>query len=223
MDRVTLPVSAPVFDAQPESEKPVPGNNSVRQPIDGAANTEGIESIEHTASSVRQPDTGSLQEKIRQLEFQLSEKDEQLKVLQEQVAEQQAFESLNNLSGSLHQSVEAGLNDIASQASDVVLAALVKLLGQSLIRPEAALGAVKQVLNMENPAQIKRVLVSPTDLAHIEKYKKQLGFDERLHFIADEKIKTGGCILELESGVLDGRIDVQLKSLHELLKGTHVE
>lgn len=158
--------------------------------------------------------------KVNELESQLSQKEEELVELRLLRQKEMDFECISSLFESFESSVEAGIKEFSLQASDVVMAALVKILGKSLIKPEVSLSAIKEVINISNESEVHRILVSPEDYMLIEKYKVQLGFSEAFQFVSDARVESGGCILELSSGLVDGRIDVQLKTLHELLRNS---
>jgi flagellar biosynthesis/type III secretory pathway protein FliH len=158
--------------------------------------------------------------KVNELESQLSQKEDELVELRLLRQKEMDFECISSLFESFESSVEAGIKGFSLQASDVVIAALVKILGKSLIKPEVSLSAIKEVINISNESEVHRILVSPEDYMLIEKYKVQLGFSEAFLFVSDTRVESGGCILELSSGLVDGRIDVQLKTLHQLLRNS---
>lgn len=199
MDKVKIPVSAPLV------------SEVIGEPAVEDISTDAHESVQHERTQAL--------DLIQQLKEQNAAYESELSLLKEQLSEQKSFDLLYSVLSPLPDQVAELKHEFANQAADVVIAALVKILGQSLIRPEIALAAVKEVVNGEASSQILKVMVSAKDLSLIEKYKAQLALDERIQFVEDTRVQAGGCMLELASGVVDGRIDVQLKTLHTLLKG----
>lgn len=197
MNKVTLPVSATVIPEAPAPEEKVDSTNEIKaeDPVKG------------------------LKQKIQLLEQQLELKEAHIAELEASLVENRSLDDLSNLLSELSQTVNAELEQFSENASEVVLSALVKILGDAMVRPEVSLAAVKQVLQIGSSVDIQQVLVSAKDYSLLQKYKNQLGLDEQFTFKVDEKIQTGGCILNMESGVVDGRLDVQLKTLYETLKG----
>lgn len=162
----------------------------------------------------------ALNDKINILNNELLSKNnkiEELTLIQQEGAD---YDALNYLFQEFESSVKDAVDRFSYQASDVVVAALVKILGKSLVKPEVALAAIKEVVSSSNESEVHKVFVSPKDYLLIEKYKAQLQFSESINFVSDVKVESGGCILELTSGLVDGRVEVQLKTLHELLRNS---
>lgn len=162
----------------------------------------------------------AINDKINILNNELLSKNnkiEELTLIQQEGAD---YDALNYLFQEFESSVKDAVDRFSYQASDVVVAALVKILGKSLVKPEVALAAIKEVVSSSNESEVHKVFVSPKDYLLIEKYKAQLQFSESINFVSDVKVESGGCILELTSGLVDGRVEVQLKTLHELLRNS---
>lgn len=197
MNKVTLPVSATVMTNESSQEEIIKSPEVIKteDPVKG------------------------LSQKIELLEQQLKLQERHIAELEESLVENRSLDELSNLLGELSNTVTIELEQFSENASQVVMSALIKILGDAMVRPEVSLAAVKQVLKIGNSDDVQQVLVSAQDFALIQKYKNQLGLDKQFTFKVDEKVQTGGCILNMDSGVVDGRLDVQLKTLYETLKG----
>ncbi|MEY8195190.1 MAG: FliH/SctL family protein [Cycloclasticus sp.] len=183
-----------------------------------STNRPELSPLEKGVELVMNEEVAGLNSQIKDLEKTLEDKALEIQLLKGQLSEDSDFDRLHSVFQEMQGSVKDGLELFSNQASDVVVAALIKILGKSLLRPEVALAAISEVINSENASEIEKIIVSPADYILIEKYSSQLGFSGQFKFVSDLKVKTGGCILELGSGLVDGRIDVQLKTLHELLR-----
>lgn len=102
----------------------------------------------------------------------------------------------------------------------LALAAAEKIIGDELMmRPEAVEAVVARVIAAAGQARRLRVRVHPEDLSLLEHARQRLISEEGqlLELIADPEIGRGGCVLESESGEVDGRLETQLAALAELL------
>jgi len=115
------------------------------------------------------------------------------------------------------------LKDYEEKIVEVVLASVGKILGNQIIRPEIALAAVKEVLHRAGHQEHMRVHVSPKDHQNLEKYRRQISPANNIDYIADDRVKIGGCLVELDRGMLDGRIEIQLQTLVDCLSSVRQE
>ncbi len=103
------------------------------------------------------------------------------------------------------------------EVSKIVLAAVGKILGQALARPEPAMAAVKEVLQSVGYEDKLTVYVSAKDFRVFERYRRQISPNSSIEYVCDDRVTVGGCLVKLDKGMLDGRIEVQLKNLVETL------
>ncbi len=99
----------------------------------------------------------------------------------------------------------------------IVLASLYKILGEHLISPDVALAAIRNVLSQAGHQENMTVRISPEHHKYINSLKPSLEPASKVRYIADDQVQLGGCIIEPDRGLLDGRIETQLKALEELL------
>ena len=112
-------------------------------------------------------------------------------------------------------------SQLAEQCAEIVAEAFARIAGPLLSTPEAALGAVTEVLRRVKEGRGLVVRVSPADLPLLQLEETRLAAvvpGRSLKLVADARIDLGGCIVESSLGTLDGRMDVQLRELYATLR-----
>jgi flagellar assembly protein FliH len=112
------------------------------------------------------------------------------------------------------------LGGIVESATDIVLVAVGKILGDAFVAREAALTAVQEAVRRCHERSRLRVCVAPGDFEMLSTRHDELLERTRageLELVADERVELGGCIVETAAGSLDARLEVQLQRLHETL------
>lgn len=90
--------------------------------------------------------------------------------------------------------------------------------------PEILLYVVREALKRISDKGRIVIQTHPDDLALLHNnhdfMKKHLIVFEHVDFIATEKVRRGGCLIESESGIVDAQLDVQLEKIEQsLLEG----
>lgn len=130
------------------------------------------------------------------------------------------LDSLRQLIGTAREARNRYVEDLADEAAEIVLAAVVKILGDGFLDGSAALAAVAEAIGRSKARGKLLVRVSPPDHSLLEKRRGELmeSADTReIEIIADEQVKLGGCILDSGAASLDARLEVQLGRLREAL------
>ena len=131
------------------------------------------------------------------------------------------LESLRQLIGKALEARNRYVEDLADEAAEIVLAAVVKILGDGFVDGSAALAAVAAAIGRSKARGKLLVRVSPADHAILESRRAELleSADAReIEIVADDQVKLGGCILESAAAAsLDARLEVQLERLQEAL------
>lgn len=115
---------------------------------------------------------------------------------------------------------ESSLQALRAELTDVVLAAVAKVLGEQLANPNVVRASTEQLLKECGVGGPIRVLLAP---AQHEQLMKSGGAplawfrDRRLEIGVDERVRFGGCLLETAQGIVDGRFEVQLEKLRQVL------
>lgn len=103
---------------------------------------------------------------------------------------------------------------------EIVFEAVAKILGQAATNPEAVAEIVREVIRGAKDRSRLVVRVRRADLDWISLNREQLlsGIDAgSVDFVADDRVRLGGCILETPIGNLDGRLETQLAGLRDIL------
>jgi len=167
----------------------------------------------------------NLKNSLAEKEHQLDALAREITLLKEQIeqieTEKDESEDTEELLSYLLQEIRDGLDTafhgFTTEMADILSVSLAKILGEALVDKEIALSVIRNVIEQENLLDILQVRVSARDFELVSNHSN---FDDlqKLHFVPDLSVETGGCILQLRSGLVDGRVDVQLKSLTELMK-----
>jgi flagellar assembly protein FliH len=125
----------------------------------------------------------------------------------------------------VHEQAEAAFaaerDALAAQCAGVVAEVFFKLAGSALVKQEAILGAVTEVLRRVRDERELRIHVHPTDLKLLQSAEAGLVASlpgRTFTLVADDRVTAGGCIVESALGSLDGRLEVQLAGLVETLR-----
>lgn len=103
---------------------------------------------------------------------------------------------------------------------EVVFAAVTKILGEELARA-AGVQALVQCIASEIAAREQyTVRLAPADLELINQPRRMAPGSEAsagITYVADERVRIGGCIIETAAGSIDARLETQLQRLKEVL------
>ncbi len=111
---------------------------------------------------------------------------------------------------------QARLEGLKPVLVDTVLQALRHLLGE--LPPDARLEALApRVLDEATGARRVRLVVAPSDIAAgrhlLERWRALHPAVQTVELSDDECLAPGDCLVEMEAGAIDGRLDVRLASL----------
>lgn len=128
--------------------------------------------------------------------------------------------SLNALMETAARSLEQGIQGLEDEAVEVVYEAIGKILGTALLNRAGVMAIVKQVIGQAKERERLIIRVSRADFDMLNEYKVGLLEGAGLsncELVADERVVLGGCLLEASGGNLDGRLEIQLQQLREVL------
>jgi len=97
-----------------------------------------------------------------------------------------------------------------------------KIVGRELAENEDALGdvVIKAIRGIRHEKRIQ-IRVHPDDLDRIrsqkERIENEVGTGKEIEFREDRSISAGGCIVETDLGIIDARLDTQLRVLEKAL------
>lgn len=198
--------------------------NKITVPV---AKTEGLpaKTQEVDVSFSIELENKNLRNLIAQKDDQLEALSHEIILLKEKIEEietekgqnEDAEELLSFLLQEIRDGMDTAFHGFTTEMADIISVSLAKILGEALVDKEIALSVIRNVIEQENLLDILQVRVSARDFELVSSHSN---FEDlqKLHFVPDLSVETGGCILQLRSGLVDGRVDVQLKSLIELMK-----
>ncbi|AXQ28060.1 hypothetical protein D0B54_04945 [Solimonas sp. K1W22B-7] len=106
-------------------------------------------------------------------------------------------------------------------AVEIVFESLVRLLGRAFASSMGVASAVREVIDQHSAGQkTLAVRMAPSDLELLGETGLatiRSGLRAELQFEADERIQPGGCLIDMASGSLDARLDLQLERLKQAL------
>ncbi len=132
------------------------------------------------------------------------------------------IEHITTLLESLGSSLELVVEEHNSIIKEVIYIAICKVLGESLQGKDNRLALITHVLttiDCTNPYKIK---VSPNDYNILLKDITNKSNISNTIVEADERVEIGGCIVETNKGIFDGRLEVQLAHLKETIENSSV-
>jgi flagellar assembly protein FliH len=131
----------------------------------------------------------------------------------------ESVKKLNDIIALLHESRESYLANAEDAVVDLIFTIVGRIVGTPNSNKDAIACAVKNVMESErNSGQIV-VRVNPNDLEELKSQTNSFWNDDdpRIQFNGDSTILTGGAIVVSETGLLDARLDTQLKQVRDAL------
>jgi flagellar assembly protein FliH len=104
--------------------------------------------------------------------------------------------------------------------TDVVMGAVIKMLGEQLAHPQAIRAAIEQTMRESSVGAPLRVLIAPSQYDQLTKAGgSHLGWfkERRMELAPDVRVAHGGCLLETTAGYIDARFETQLARLREII------
>lgn len=115
------------------------------------------------------------------------------------------------------QGLKCQVTGMEGVAAEMTLAGLVKIVGDRYADEAFVLEATRHVAGQirDNARVILRVNKRDQDilLRHVTELKELLG--DAVEVVADTRVQTGGCLIEADTGMLDGRLETQIRNLQE--------
>lgn len=113
-----------------------------------------------------------------------------------------------------------GIEDICLE---LVFESIAKILGRELEKPEVITQIVKEVISKARETSCITLHVSRKDYDIIQENKQELESlvqGAKIDIVPDGRVMLGGCLLESPDGSLDGRLEMQIQRLKEVILNT---
>ena len=97
-----------------------------------------------------------------------------------------------------------------------------KIIGEQLrLHPDTIVEIVREVLKGTRPGKHLVIQVNETEAgqvrARLDHLKESLGVSSEIEIVASVSVRPGGCVIESELGIIDARLETQLKCLEDVL------
>lgn len=97
-----------------------------------------------------------------------------------------------------------------------------KIIGEHLqLHPDTIVGIVRQALEGSRFGKHLTIQVSEPEAQevrrHVQRLKDSLGFSSEIEIVASPNLAPGDCVIESELGIVDARLETQLKCLEDAL------
>lgn len=130
-------------------------------------------------------------------------------------------DKLNDLINSIVKSKNDYLLEIEDEFVEIILAAVVKIVGDIAPTEKCVKNIVRNVIKSITNKNEVEVLVSPEDIQLLTEITDTESSLNRIKLSADSMIEAGGCIIRSDAGSLDARLDVQLGMFKEIMLSTY--
>ena len=133
----------------------------------------------------------------------------------------EAIEALQTLNVEAERAFDTEATQLREGCAEIVAQVFFKLAGAALVKPEAVVGVVVEVLKRVREERELRIHVNPHDLPVLRTAEAGIAASlpgRQFTLVADGRVETGGCIVESTLGSLDGRLELQLAELVATLR-----
>ncbi len=97
-----------------------------------------------------------------------------------------------------------------------------KIIGEQLtLEPDRIVAIVREVLRGTRPGKHVTLQVNDSEAqqvrSHVDRLKQVVGANCDIEIVGSASIAAGGCVVESELGIIDARLETQLKCLEDVL------
>lgn len=167
---------------------------------------------------------GEVTEKVAELEIIVEQEkksgfDEGLKNGATAAEEEQAdkLEKMEELISSIEKSFELKVADVESILKDAIFTGVTRILGDALINDDERINMVHNVVKTISTSQPYTLRLSEHDYNILNNQKSDMKKFNSKTIISDHRVELGGCIVDTEKGIFDGRLEVQLARLKDVI------
>jgi len=109
---------------------------------------------------------------------------------------------------------------LKSQMTDLVLAAVAKIIGEQLTDPQVVAASIDHIVLESGELHEVQVFVAPSHYETLQAIGATLRpvRGRTVELFPDARIECGGCLIEGRNGVVDGRFEIQLEKLRSIVQ-----
>lgn len=130
---------------------------------------------------------------------------------------QKELDTLREAAALFKQWMQAEFSGLEALAAEMTLEALIKIVGEQYADEKFVVGVIRQVSSQIRDTARVTLRVNKRDQEilgrHLADLKDMLG--TAIDIQADIRVQSGGCLIETDTGTLDGRLDTQIRNLQE--------
>ncbi|MDD4793266.1 MAG: FliH/SctL family protein [Firmicutes bacterium] len=130
----------------------------------------------------------------------------------------EALDAIRSAADVIVATADATVSQCEREIAELAIAVAEKVICKTLNEdPEAVLAVVREAVRRAEGSRTVVIRVSPEDLGLIASARDELiGFSpdlRHMEIVEDARIKRGGCLIEMEVGAVDARVDEQLRDI----------
>lgn len=139
-----------------------------------------------------------------------------------QLGYEEGLKSWNRLLADAWQARENLKTDWERSLLQLAVRVAEKIIGEQLrLHPDAIVPIVREALKSLGQERQLTLLIHPdhreTVQANLDRLQALVGSSRQIHLVVNPDIAPGGCVVESELGVIDAKLETQLKCLEEIL------
>jgi type III secretion protein L len=193
-----------------EQSEPVPGSGKIIKKELFEASQEARNIIDAARREAEQIVAKAEQERISSVEAGL------------QLGYEEGLKNWNNILSGAWQARENLKTEWEQSLLHLAVRVAEKILGEQLrLQPDAIVPIVREALKSVGQERQLTLLIHPDHReavqANLDRLQALVGSSRQIHLVANPDIAPGGCVVESELGVIDAKLETQLKCLEEIL------
>lgn len=162
------------------------------------------------------------QEKARQIIEEALREQDSIRERARQEGNAQGLAEWNRVLTAAHQRADELTNSWEETMLRLSVRVAEKIIGEQLrVHPETIVEIIREVMKNIRPGKRLTIQVNQADAqqarARIDRIKDGLSTSSEIEIVASGSVSPGGCLIESELGIIDARLETQLKCLEEAL------
>jgi type III secretion protein L len=162
------------------------------------------------------------QEQAREIVEEAERKRDSIREAAEQEGRAQGLAEWNQILAQASQRADALAKGWEENMLRLSVRVAEKIIGEQLkLHPDTILDIVREVLKGARPGRRLAIQVNDIDAqqlrTRLDRLKEYTAISSEIEIVASASIPRGGCVIESELGIIDARLETQLKCLEDAL------